>query len=89
MTFLDAEEAEKIESLYHQLAVAIEQYNGTGNDGNLINVPSFYMMGTRLIQNDSVRFKLSCNHKSLEFDGELSINASMNSLNKKDLRYKR
>lgn len=57
------------------MAVAIEQYNGTGNDGNLINVPSFYMMGTRLIQNDSVRFKLSCNHKSLEFDGELSINA--------------
>lgn len=76
LTFLDTEEeSEKIESLYHQLAVAIEQYNGTGNDGNLINVPSFYMMGTRLIQNDSVRFKLSCNHKSLEFDGELSINA--------------
>ena len=76
LTFLDAEEdAEKIESLYHQLAVAIEQYDGAANDGNLINVPSFYMMGTRLIQNDSVRFKLSCNHKSLEFDGELSITA--------------
>lgn len=73
---MDAEEdAEKIESLYHQLAVAIEQYDGAANDGNLINVPSFYMMGTRLIQNDSVRFKLSCNHKSLEFDGELSITA--------------
>ena len=76
LTFLDVEEdAEKIESLYHQLAVAIEQYDGAANDGNLINVPSFYMMGTRLIQNDSVRFKLSCNHKSLEFDGELSITA--------------
>ena len=76
LTFLDTEEdAEKIESLYHQLAVAIEQYDGAANDGNLINVPSFYMMGTRLIQNDSVRFKLSCNHKSLEFDGELSITA--------------
>lgn len=33
------------------------------------------MMGTRLIQNDSVRFKLSCNYKSLEFNGELSIAA--------------
>lgn len=76
LTFLDAEEdAEKIESLYRQLAVAIEQYDGAANDGNLINVPSFYMMGTRLIQNDSVRFKLSCNYKSLEFNGELSIAA--------------
>ena len=76
LTFLDVEEdSEKIESLYQQLAIAIEQYDGTANDGNLINVPSFYMMGTQLIQNDSVRFKLSCNHKSLEFNGELSITA--------------
>lgn len=76
LTYLDSEEdSEKIESLYHQLAIAIEQYDGTGSDGNLINVPSFYVMGTRLIQNDSVRFKLSCNHKSVEYEGELSINA--------------
>ncbi len=76
LSFLDAEEdSDKIEDLYHQLVVAIEQYDENGNNGNLINVPSFYMMGTRLIQNDSVRFKLSCNYKVLEFNGELSINA--------------
>lgn len=76
LTFLDEDEdEEKIKSLYHQLAVAIERYDETSNNGKLINVPSFYMIGTRLIQNDSVRFKLSCNYKSLEFVGELSITA--------------
>ena len=86
LTFLNVEEdAEKIESLYHQLAVAIEQYDGTANGGKLINVPSFYMMGTRLMQNDSVRFRLSCNYKSLEFDGELSITAINEFVRQKDL----
>lgn len=76
LTYLDAEvDSEKISNLYRQLATAIENYNGTSSDGNLINVPSFYMMGTRIIQNDAVKFKLSCNHKSMEFDGELSIAA--------------
>lgn len=76
LTHLDAEEdAEKITDLYRQLADAIEQYDGTAHDGNLINVPSFYMLGTRLIQNDSVCFKLSCNYKSAEYEGELSVKA--------------
>ncbi|HHW46960.1 MAG TPA: TIGR04141 family sporadically distributed protein [Clostridiales bacterium] len=74
LTYLDPEEdAEKISELYHQLANAIEHYDDNIVNGNLINVPSFYVMGTKLIQNDSVRFRLSCNRKWANYDGELSI----------------
>lgn len=76
LTYLDAEtDSEKISSLYLQLATAMGNYNDSENNGNLINVPSFYVMGTKIIQNDSVKFKLSCNHRSIEYDGELSITA--------------
>lgn len=76
LTYLDNEEdSDKIENLYIQLADAIAHYEDEVQSENLINVPSFYMLGTRLIQNDFVRFKLSCNYKSEEYEGELSIAA--------------
>lgn len=64
---------DKIESLYKKLSKAIDEYNSDDQSGELVNVPSFYLVGTKLVQNDSIRFKLSCNHKYKKYDGELSI----------------
>ena len=83
LTQLDQEQdADKIADLFDQLAASIETYDISQCSTNLVNVPSFYMVGTKLIQNDSVKFKLSCKHKSEEFEGELSIEA-INSFIKK------
>lgn len=86
LAYLDEEEEEtKIEGLYNKLADAIQKYDENAIAGNLINVPSFYMVGTRLIQNNSVRFKLSCNHRRSEFEGELSITAIRDFVEEKKL----
>lgn len=66
-------DTDKIESLYKKLAAAIENFDESSNAANLINVPSFYLIGTKIIQNDFVKYKISCNHKRKEVDGELDI----------------
>jgi len=63
---------EKIEDLYLQLAKSIRDYN-PDNTPDYFSVPSFYLLGTRIIQTDFSRYKLTCNHRKIEIDGELSI----------------
>ena len=77
-------EADKIDSLFHKLAQAIDEYDEDTNSDQIVNVPSFYMVGTKLIQNDSVKFKLSC-RKYKEYDGELSVVAIQDFVEEKGL----
>lgn len=79
------EDADKIDELNKKLAASIATYDKMQPMSALVNVPSFYMAGTKLIQNDSVKFKLSCNHKRKEYDGELSIAAINEFLQEKQL----
>lgn len=81
----DEQDNDKISSLFRQLAQAIDEYNGSKQNSNFVNVPSFYMVGTKIVQNDSIRFKLSCNYKRAEYDAELSIAAIKNFLEEKQL----
>lgn len=77
-------EADKIESLFQKLAKAIDEYDINVNSDQIVNVPSFYMIGTKLVQNDSVKFKLSC-RKYKEYDGELSLSAIKEFVHEKNL----
>ena len=81
----DDNDSEKIEELFSVLANAIANYDDSLKNTALINVPSFYMVGTKLIQNDSIRFKMSCNRKNKQYDGELSIDAIKSFLEEKEL----
>lgn len=78
-------DAEKIDELFPVLANAIANYDDSLRNTTLINVPSFYMVGTKLIQNDSIRFKMSCNRKNKQYDGELSIDAIKSFIEEKEL----
>lgn len=78
-------DADKIDELFSVLAEAITNYDDSAQNTTLINVPSFYMVGTKLIQNDSIRFKMSCNRKNKQYDGELSIEAIKSFLSDKEL----
>lgn len=78
-------DAEKIDELFSVLANAIANYDDSLRNTTLVNVPSFYMVGTKLIQNDSIRFKMSCNRKNKQYDGELSIAAIKSFLEEKEL----
>ena len=81
----DDNDSEKIDELFSALANAIANYDDSLKNTALINVPSFYMVGTKLIQNDSIRFKMSCNRKNKQYDGELSIGAIKSFLEEKEL----
>ncbi len=81
----DETDSDKIESLFAKLSESIDDYDINTQYNKFVNVPSFYMIGTKIIQNDSVRFKLSCNRKHSEYDGELSITAIKNFVQEKEL----
>ncbi len=78
-------DADKIDELFLILSNAIDSYDDSMKNSSLVNVPSFYMIGTKLIQNDSIRFKMTCNRKSKQYDGELSIEAIKSFLDDKEL----
>ncbi|SJZ96250.1 DUF6119 family protein [Anaerorhabdus furcosa] len=63
---------DKIAELYLKLAEAIRDYD-PAKIADYFSVPSFYLLGTKIMQTDFSKYKLSCNHKVQEFDGELSI----------------
>ena len=65
-------EAEKIEELFTQLAEAIRDYD-PNQTADYISVPSFYLLDTKIMQTDFLSYKISCNRRSKEFDGELNI----------------
>lgn len=75
----------KIDTLFLKLAEAIDCYDISSDHFTVVNVPSFYMVGTKIVQNDSVKFKLSCNRKHKEYTGELSIKAIKDFLQEKQL----
>ncbi len=78
-------DSDRIDCLFEKLSKAIAEYDTNIHSNEFVNVPSFYMLGTKLIQNDSVRFKLSCNRKHKEYDGELSISAIKEFILEKEL----
>lgn len=78
-------DADKIDELFSALANAIANYDDSLRNTTLINVPSFYMVGTKLIQNDSIRFKMSCKRKNKQYEGELSIDALKSFFEEKEL----
>ena len=70
---LDKErDASKIEDLYKSLAQAINDFE-ISHSTDFFNVPSFYLLGTRIIQTDFSKFKITCDGKRAEFDEELNI----------------
>ena len=85
MPLHDENDSDKIDSLFEKLSESIEKYDINTCNTEMVNVPSFYMVGTKLVQNDSVRFKLSCNHKHSRYDGELSLTAIKHFINEKEL----
>lgn len=81
----DEQDCDKIEELFKQLAKSIDAYDESKLSNSIVNVPSFYMVGTKLVQNDSIRFKMSCNHKHAQYNGELNIRSIKNFLTEKQL----
>lgn len=81
----DDNDSDKINELFNLLSKAIDEYDAETSRFSFINVPSFYLVGTKIIQNDSIKFKLTCDRKHSEYDGELSIAAIQNFLSEKDL----
>jgi len=79
----DEQDCDKIEELFQQLAKAIDEYDESKLKTSLVNVPSFYMVGTKLVQNDSIQFKISCKYKRAQYDGELNIISIKNFLSEK------
>lgn len=81
----DEQDCDKIEYLFQQLAKAIDEYDDSKLKTSLVNVPSFYMVGTKIVQNDSIQFKISCNYKRAQYSGELNIISIKNFLDEKKL----
>ena len=81
----DDNDSDKINELFNLLSKAIDEYDAETSRFSFINVPSFYLVGTKIIQNDSIKFKLTCDRKHSEYDGELSITAIQNFLFEKNL----
>lgn len=81
----DETDSDKIDELFDSLSKAIDEYDEGSAKFSFINVPSFYLVGTKLIQNDSIKFKLVCDRKHSEYDGELSITAIKNFLLEKNI----
>ena len=70
---LDAEkDAVKIHELNVKLAKAIKE-NDSSHSGSRINIPSFFLVGTKYFQNDFIGVKLTCNGKRRQYEDELTI----------------
>lgn len=81
----DDNDSDKINGLFDLLSKSIDEYNEETSKFSFINVPSFYLVGTKIIQNDSIKYKLACDKKHSEYDGELSIPAIKSFLSEKNL----
>lgn len=64
---------EKIKELSRDLAKAIDEYSEDSQNTNFVNIPSFSMVGTKIYQNDIVGYKLTCQRRRGEFEGEPSV----------------
>jgi uncharacterized protein (TIGR04141 family) len=80
----DFHDVEKIGELYTLLAESIRDYCPT-QAMNYFSVPSFYLLGTKIMQTDFLSYKLTCCRKGKEYDGELSIAVLRDFMNEKNL----
>lgn len=71
----DETDMERIVILNNKLATSIKEFDPTKDLNSFVNVPSFYLLGTKIIQNDFVAYKLTCDRKRKEDSGELNIQA--------------
>ena len=60
---------------------SIDEYEDHAKTDSYVNVPSFYLVGTKIIQNDILRFRLICNRVKKEYEGEISIESIQSYLN--------
>lgn len=73
LTSLDTDDTERISLLYEKLATAIDEYDETEKNNKFVNIPSFIIEGTTILQNDCLELELSCNHKSQTYSSDLCI----------------
>lgn len=66
-------DSEQIDKLFYNLAKSIDEYDESKGGGALVSMPSFYIVGTKLIQNESLRYKFICRIKSEPYYGDVSI----------------
>lgn len=77
-------DAEKVGELFTLLAESIRDYN-PAQTTDYFSVPSFYLLGTKIMQTDFLSYKLICCRKSKEYDGELNISSLRDFMNEKNL----
>ena len=66
-------DSEQIDKLFYSLAKSIDKYNESKSNCTSVSMPSFYILGTKLVQNDFMNYKFICNRKSEKNSGEISI----------------
>jgi len=70
---LNAEkDASKILKLDQELVSALEQWS-PNKDGGDISVPTFYLVGTKIIQSNADEYEITCNRKILNVSGDLTF----------------
>lgn len=79
------EKDEGIINLNNQLADAITKYDNNYTDQGIVHIPTIYLSGTRIIQNDIISYHLSCGRTNKDFTEEFDINAINNFANKHGL----
>ena len=80
----DRDEA-KVRALNNKLAQSIFEYEAHAKTDSYVNFPSFYLVGTRIIQNDILRYRLICNRIKKEYEGELSIESIQSFVKEKQI----
>lgn len=68
----DEHDAEKISQLNDILAKSIANYNVLEKD-SFVNIPSFFIVGTKFFQMDTIGVKLYCNNKARCYEQDLNI----------------
>jgi len=81
----DDRDAEKISILFELLAKAIDDYDESEKNNKFVNIPSFILEGTKIVQNNCLQYKLTCNHKGKVYSGDLSITAIKDFVESKNL----
>ena len=68
-------DSDKIQTIKASLVESIRNIDSDQSCNNYVSIPSFYISGTQIVQNNSVHYRLTCKHKVYEVDGELGINS--------------
>jgi len=68
----DEKDGSKIIMLNQKLIKAIEQWDQSDSH-NDISVPTFFLIGTKIMQSNASEYTVTCNHKSLTLSGDLAF----------------